>query len=144
MALTKVNPSMILGNGVIRVDISSVAANTTGTFRPLLAAPRNMKITEFRHTVGASDASNKPTVKLQTFTSPSTWVDVSLTGGDDTPDLVNNTINVETPDGDGTASATNYIAAGEGIRVVIDNTATGGGGTDATDIAVEIYVTVVD
>jgi hypothetical protein len=133
---TIVPAEMNRGRGIISVPIGVVASGATATFRPLLAADVPLVITEFRHVAGTVPGT-APTVKLRTQTGASTWEDVSLTGGDDTPDLTTS-IERETTDGDQTASASNYVAAGEGIQVVINNSA--GGGTDVEDIVIQMFV----
>lgn len=139
----KVQAAMLQGNGVIHYEIKTIAAGATASFRPILASPRALKITSFNHVLGAFESGDAPTVKLQTGT-PGSWTDVSLTGGTDNPAMATS-INLESTDSDGgsfSSSSSNYVAAGEGINLVIDygDAST----TAATDIIVEIYATVVD
>jgi hypothetical protein len=135
---TKVQAAMMLGNGVIHYEIGVVASGSDLYFYPLLASPRALEITEIKTL--CSDDGNSAEFSLEVGTIGSSFTAVNLTGGN-TPVLLT-TLDTHSPSDTFSDSATQYVAAGDAIRIRVDNS--GAGSDDAENIIVEIYATVTD
>ena len=134
----KVQADMMLGNGLIRYDIGVVASGSDLYYYPILSTPRPMYITEAKSLCG--NIGNSATISLEVGTIGSSYTEVNLTGTN-TPTLTT-TLATHGVSDTPTSSATQYVAAGQSIRIRIDNS--GAGSTDAENIRVEIYARVTD